>query len=104
MIRTTSIGAKHSKLKGLLNSISIAGSDNPLVKVEYKGKFLVLVGLAGIAPSFSTWNGGKTKIVQYVTMGNTSHSDTMNKIDISQYTIWGNFVVHHYVVTVTIRI
>jgi hypothetical protein len=33
-----SIGAKHSKLKGLLNSISIAGSDNPLVEVEYKGK------------------------------------------------------------------
>jgi type I restriction enzyme R subunit len=32
------IGAKHSKLKGLLNSISIAGSDNPLVEVEYKGK------------------------------------------------------------------
>jgi hypothetical protein len=24
--------------KGLLNSISIAGSDNPLVEVEYKGK------------------------------------------------------------------
>jgi hypothetical protein len=33
-----SIGAKHSKLKGLLNSISVAGSDNPLVEVEYKGK------------------------------------------------------------------
>jgi hypothetical protein len=32
------VGAKHSKLKGLLNSISIAGSDNPLVEVEYKGK------------------------------------------------------------------
>ena len=31
-----SIGAKHSKLKGLLNSISIAGSDNPLVEVEYQ--------------------------------------------------------------------
>jgi hypothetical protein len=26
------------RLKGLLNSISIAGSDNPLVEVEYKGK------------------------------------------------------------------
>jgi len=32
------IGTKDSKLKGLLNSISIAGSDNPLVEVEYKGK------------------------------------------------------------------
>jgi hypothetical protein len=32
------IGAKHSKLKGLLNLISIAGSDNPLVELEYKGK------------------------------------------------------------------
>lgn len=36
--KNVSIGAKHSKLKGLLNSISIAGSDNPLVEVEYKGK------------------------------------------------------------------
>jgi hypothetical protein len=36
--RNSSIGAKHSKLKGLLNSITIAGSDNPLVEVEYKGK------------------------------------------------------------------
>lgn len=33
-----SIGAKHNKLKGLLYSISIAGSDNLLVGVEYKGK------------------------------------------------------------------
>jgi hypothetical protein len=33
-----SIGAKHSKLKGVLNSISIAGSDNPLVELEYKGR------------------------------------------------------------------
>jgi hypothetical protein len=34
-----SIAAKHSKLKGLLNSISVAGgSDNPLVEVEYRGK------------------------------------------------------------------
>jgi hypothetical protein len=32
------MGAKHSKLKGLLNSIRIAGSDNPLVEVGYKGK------------------------------------------------------------------
>ncbi len=32
--RNSSNGAKHSKLKGLLNS----GSDNPLVEVEYKGK------------------------------------------------------------------
>jgi hypothetical protein len=36
--KNASIGAKHSRLKGLLNSISIAGSDNPLVEVEYKGK------------------------------------------------------------------
>jgi hypothetical protein len=36
--KNLSIGAKHSKLKGLLSSISIAGSDNPLVEVEYKGK------------------------------------------------------------------
>jgi len=33
--KNASIGAK---LKGLLNSISIAGSDKPLVEVEYKGK------------------------------------------------------------------
>jgi hypothetical protein len=31
--KNASVGAKHSKLKGLLNSISIAGSDNPLVEV-----------------------------------------------------------------------
>jgi hypothetical protein len=36
--KNASIGAKQSRLKGLLNSISIAGSDNPLVEVEYKGK------------------------------------------------------------------
>ena len=36
--KNLSVGAKHSKLKGLLNSISIAGSDNPLVEVEYRGK------------------------------------------------------------------
>jgi hypothetical protein len=31
--------AKHSRLKGLLNPISIAGGlDNPLVEVEYKGR------------------------------------------------------------------
>ena len=36
--KNLSIGAKHSKLKGLLNPISIAGSDNPLVEVEYKGR------------------------------------------------------------------
>ena len=36
--KNASIGAKHSRLIGLLNSISIAGSDNPLVEVEYKGK------------------------------------------------------------------
>ena len=40
--KNASIGAKHSKLKGLLNSISIAGSDNPLVEVEYKGKQIML--------------------------------------------------------------
>jgi hypothetical protein len=34
-----SIAAKHSKLKGLLNPISIAGGiDNPLVEVEYRGR------------------------------------------------------------------
>lgn len=32
--KNASIGAKHSQLKGLLNSISIAGSDNPLVEVK----------------------------------------------------------------------
>jgi hypothetical protein len=36
--KNLSIGAEHSKLQGLLNSISIASSDNPLVEVEYKGK------------------------------------------------------------------
>jgi hypothetical protein len=36
--KNASIEAKHSKLKGLLHAISIAGSDNPLVEVEYKGK------------------------------------------------------------------
>jgi len=36
--KNVSIGVKHSRLKGLLNSISIAGLDNPLVEVEYKGK------------------------------------------------------------------
>ena len=36
--KNLSIGAKHTNLKGLLNSISIAGSDNPLVEVECKGK------------------------------------------------------------------
>jgi hypothetical protein len=36
--KNLSIGAKHRKLKGLLSSISIAGSDNPLVEVENKGK------------------------------------------------------------------
>ena len=31
--------AKHSRRKGLLNPISIAGgSDNPMVEVEYKGR------------------------------------------------------------------
>jgi hypothetical protein len=31
--------AKHSKLKGLLNPISVAGGlENPLVEVEYKGR------------------------------------------------------------------
>ena len=36
--KNASVGAKHSRLTGLLNSICIAGSDNPLVEVEYKGK------------------------------------------------------------------
>ncbi len=29
-----------------------------------------------------TWNEGKTKIVQCVTMGNISHSETINKFHI----------------------
>ncbi|PWU79100.1 MAG: hypothetical protein DLM72_19040 [Candidatus Nitrosopolaris wilkensis] len=29
-----------------------------------------------------TWNEGKTKIVQCVTMGNISHSETINKFQI----------------------
>jgi CRISPR locus-related DNA-binding protein len=34
-----SIAAKHSKLKGLLNPISIAGGlDNPMIEVEYRGR------------------------------------------------------------------
>jgi len=34
-----SIAAKHNKLKGLLNPISISGGlDNPLVEVEYRGR------------------------------------------------------------------
>ena len=34
-----SIAAKHSKLNGLLNPVSISGgSDNPLVELEYKGR------------------------------------------------------------------
>jgi hypothetical protein len=34
-----SSAAKHSKIKGLLNPISIIGlSDNPLVEVEYRGR------------------------------------------------------------------
>jgi len=34
-----SIAAKHSKLKGLLNPISISGGlENPLVEVEYRGR------------------------------------------------------------------
>jgi hypothetical protein len=34
-----SIATKHSRLKGLLNPISISGgSDNPLVEVEYRGR------------------------------------------------------------------
>ena len=36
--KNLSIGAKHSKLNGILHSISIAGSDNPLLEVESKGK------------------------------------------------------------------
>jgi hypothetical protein len=36
--KDASIGAKHSRLKDSLNSISTAGSDNPLVGVEYKRK------------------------------------------------------------------
>jgi hypothetical protein len=37
--KNLSIAAKHSKLKGILNPISVAGgSDNPLVEVEYRGR------------------------------------------------------------------
>ena len=33
------MAAKHSKLKGLLNPISISsGLENPLVEVEYRGR------------------------------------------------------------------
>ncbi|PWU79435.1 MAG: hypothetical protein DLM72_17415 [Candidatus Nitrosopolaris wilkensis] len=41
-----------------------------------------IYGFAEIAESFLTWNEGKTKIVQYVTMGNISHSETINKFHI----------------------
>ena len=41
--KNASIGAKHSKLRGLVHSISIASSDNPLVEVEYKGKHSNLI-------------------------------------------------------------
>ena len=35
--KNLSIAAKHSKLKGLLNPISIAGGlDNPLIEAEYR--------------------------------------------------------------------
>ncbi|MGA9842550.1 MAG: hypothetical protein WBQ25_09570 [Nitrososphaeraceae archaeon] len=34
-----SMAAKHSKLKGLLNSISVSGGlDNPMTEVEYRGR------------------------------------------------------------------
>jgi len=36
--KNLSPAAKHSKLKGLLNPISIGLSDNPLVEVEYRGR------------------------------------------------------------------
>jgi hypothetical protein len=37
--KNLSSAAKHSRLKGLLNPISVAGGlDNPLVEVEYKGR------------------------------------------------------------------
>ena len=38
LLYTLETNFRSRKLKGLLNSISIAGSDNPLVEVEYKGK------------------------------------------------------------------
>jgi len=41
-----------------------------------------IYGFAEIAESFLTWNEGKTKIVQCVTMGNISHSETINKFHI----------------------
>ncbi len=34
-----SMAAKHSKLKGLLNPISVSGGlDNPMTEVEYRGR------------------------------------------------------------------
>ena len=41
--KNSSIGAKQSKLKGLLNSISVAGSDNPLVEVANHAKCSVVI-------------------------------------------------------------
>ena len=41
-----------------------------------------MYGFTEIAESFLTWNEGKTKIVQCVTMGNSSHSETINKFHI----------------------
>jgi hypothetical protein len=41
-----------------------------------------MYGFAEITESFLTWNEGKTKIVQCVTMGNSSHSETINKFHI----------------------
>jgi hypothetical protein len=41
-----------------------------------------MYGFAEIAESFLTWSEGKTKIVQCVTMGNSSHSETINKFHI----------------------
>jgi hypothetical protein len=40
------------------------------------------IRFAEIAESFLTWNEGKTKIVQCVTMGSISHSETINKFRI----------------------
>jgi len=38
-LKALPIAAKHSKLKGSLNSTSISGgSDNPLLEVEYRGR------------------------------------------------------------------
>ena len=43
--KDASTGAKHSRLKGLLNSISIAGSDNPLVESTKESRAMLSLQL-----------------------------------------------------------